>query len=75
MRKVRELAENVWYLINTSANNGELCRRSGCGFDGERAGEGGMRSSCAGCGCTVSFFIKPANGLQLPDIMKCRCAV
>jgi hypothetical protein len=26
-------------------------------------------------GVPVSFFIKPANGLQLPEIMKCRCAV
>jgi hypothetical protein len=26
-------------------------------------------------GASVSFFIKPADGLQLPEIMKCRCAV
>jgi hypothetical protein len=28
MRKVRELAENVWYLVNTSVNNGELVFQS-----------------------------------------------
>jgi hypothetical protein len=32
MRPKRELAENVWYLINTAVNNGEPCRSSGCGF-------------------------------------------
>jgi hypothetical protein len=37
---------------------------------GRTVSEGGLRLSCAGCGCTVSFFIKPANGLQLPEIMK-----
>jgi hypothetical protein len=28
MRKERELAENVWYIVNTSVNNGELLFQS-----------------------------------------------
>jgi hypothetical protein len=77
MRKVRELAENVWYLVNTSANNGELLFESefGVWLFGRTVSE--AKERCAFelrgvrfAGATVSFFIKPANGLQLPDIMK-----
>jgi hypothetical protein len=77
MRKERELAENVWYIINTSVNNGEPLFQSEFGvWLFERAASEakeryafelrGVRFA----GATVSFFIKPANGLQLPDIMK-----
>jgi hypothetical protein len=77
MRKVRELAENVWYIINTSANNGEPLFQSAFGvWLFERAASEakeryafelrGVRFA----GASVSFFIKPADGLQLPDIMK-----
>jgi hypothetical protein len=50
MRPKRELAENVWYIVNTSANNGELVFRSAFGvwLLGRTASEGGMRLSCAG---------------------------
>jgi hypothetical protein len=77
MRKERELAENVWYLVNTSANNGELLFDSefGVWLFGRTVSEAKERfafelSGVRFAGSTVSFFIKPANGLQLPDIMK-----
>jgi hypothetical protein len=77
MRKERELAEDVWYVINTAVNNGEPLFLSEFGvwllewvlsearliFAFELRG---VRVA----GATVSFFIKPANGLQLPEIMK-----
>jgi hypothetical protein len=77
MRPKRELAENVWYLINTAVNNGVPLFRSEFGvwlLGGVRsearlifAGElRGVRFA----GAQVSFFIKPADGLQLPEIMK-----
>jgi hypothetical protein len=78
MRKERELAENVWYIINTSVNDGELLFQTEFGvwlleWVLSEAKERyafelrGVRLA----GATVSFFIKPADGLQLPDIMKC----
>jgi hypothetical protein len=77
MRKERELAENVWYMINTSANNGELLFKSefGVWLFGRTVSEAKERFAfelrgVRFAGATVSFFIKPANGLQLPDIMK-----
>jgi hypothetical protein len=77
MRKVRELAENVWYIVNTSANNGELLFESAFGvwLFGRTVSEAKERFAfelrgVRFAGATVSFFIKPANGLQLPEIMK-----
>jgi hypothetical protein len=77
MRKERELAENVWYMINTSANNGELLFESAFGvwLFGRTVSEAKERFAfelrgVRFAGATVSFFIKPADGLQLPDIMK-----
>jgi hypothetical protein len=77
MRKERELAENVWYYINTMLNNREmlfLLKRNRWLFrwTASEANEfyafeiRGLRFD----GAKVSFYIKPANGLQLPDIMK-----
>jgi hypothetical protein len=77
MRKERELAENVWYYICTMLNNGEmlfllkrnrwLFRWTASEAMGFYAFEiRGLRFD----GAKVSFYIKPANGLQLPDIMK-----
>jgi hypothetical protein len=77
MRPKRELAENVWYVINTAVNNGEPLFLSEFGvwllewvlsearliFAFELRG---VRFA----GASVSFFIKPADGLQLPEIMK-----
>jgi hypothetical protein len=77
MRKERELAENVWYLINTSLNNGELLFESAFGvwLFGRTVSEAKERFAfelrgVRFAGATVSFFIKPANGLELPEIMK-----
>jgi hypothetical protein len=77
MRKERELAGNVWYLVNTSANNGEPLFQSefGVWLFGWTVSEAKERYAfemrgVRFAGSTVSFFIKPANGLQLPDIMK-----
>jgi hypothetical protein len=77
MRPKRELAENVWYLINTSANNGELLFRSEFGgwLFGRTLSEAKERFAfelrgVRFAGATVSFFIKPADGLELPEIMK-----
>jgi hypothetical protein len=77
MRPKRELAENVWYYVNTAVNNGEPLFLSEFGvwllewvlsearliFAFELRG---VRFA----GASVSFFIKPAGGLQLPEIMK-----
>jgi hypothetical protein len=77
MRKERELAEDCWYDASTKVNNGEplfLLKRNRWLFEWtvSEAKEfyafeiRGLRFN----GAEVSFFIKPANGLQLPDIMK-----
>jgi hypothetical protein len=72
MRPKRELAENVWYYVNTAVNNGEPLFLSAFGvwllewvlsearliFAFELRG---VRFA----GASVSFFIKPADGLQL----------
>jgi hypothetical protein len=82
MRPKRELAENVWYLINTAVNNGEplFLSEFGVWLFGWVLSEArlifafelrGVRFT----GAQVSFFIKPADGLQLPEIMKCRRAL
>jgi hypothetical protein len=75
MRQLRILAAGVWYLVNTAVNNREplfwsplerarfkqvLCEaRARCAFE-----LCGLRFS----GPTVSFYIKPADGLQLPEL-------
>ncbi|MDR1096424.1 MAG: hypothetical protein LBL31_08545 [Spirochaetaceae bacterium] len=77
MRKLRVLAQGVWYAVRTSVNNTEplfwsppnrdLLRqtlyevRQICGFS-----LCGLRFS----GPEVSFYIKPVDGLQLPEIMQ-----
>jgi hypothetical protein len=77
MRRERELAEDVWYLINTAVNNSEPLFRSefGVWLFGWVLSEArlifafdlrGVRFD----GAQVSFFIKPANGFELPEIMK-----
>jgi hypothetical protein len=77
MRKIRLLAQDVWYEVRTSVNNREplfwspqervrfkqvLCeareiyefRLNGLGFSGPQ----------------VSFYIRPADGFQLPEIIQ-----
>jgi REP element-mobilizing transposase RayT len=77
MRKLRILAAGVWYLVNTAVNNREPLFWS----QQERArfkqvlNEARARYAFALCGLrfsgpAVSFYIKPADGLQLPEIMQ-----
>jgi hypothetical protein len=77
MRPKRELAADCWYYANTAINDGEPLFLSEFGvwllewvlseahilFAFELRG---VRFA----GASVSFFIKPADGLQLPEIMK-----
>jgi hypothetical protein len=48
----------------------QWCRRSGCGFGSGWGRDGFELRGVRFAGATVSFFIKPADGLALPDIMK-----
>jgi hypothetical protein len=77
MRKLRILAAGVWYLVSTAVNNREPLFWSPL----ERArfervlNEARARYAFALCGLrfsgpTVSFYIKPADGFQLPEIMQ-----
>jgi hypothetical protein len=77
MRKERELAADCWYKIITKVNNGEpvfLSEKNVWLFEWTVGGAGelygfiirGLRFD----GAQVSFYIKPANGFKLPDIMK-----
>ncbi|MDR0639911.1 MAG: hypothetical protein LBG27_13610 [Spirochaetaceae bacterium] len=77
MRKERQLAENVWYRVETSVNVGEPLFRlpeAKALFLGvlretkERYGFG-MRWLVIENG-SVSFYIKPDDGLKLPLIMQ-----
>jgi hypothetical protein len=77
MRRGRELAENVWYFVATAVNDTEPLFWSGCvawllarvlseakeRFAFELRG---LRFD----GARVSFYIRPANGLELPEIVK-----
>jgi REP element-mobilizing transposase RayT len=77
MRKLRELQQGVWYEISTQINNRELLfcvntarkifeqvfHETECRFVFEIQGlsfEGDL----------LRFYIRPENGLELPDIMK-----
>jgi REP element-mobilizing transposase RayT len=77
MRKLRELQQGVWYEISTCINNREplfqekkaldifdrVFRETKLRFTFEIRGrrlEGDL----------LTFYIRPENGLQLPDIMK-----
>jgi hypothetical protein len=77
MRKLRILAAGVWYLVNTAVNNREPLFWS----PEERArfkqvlNEARARYAFELCGLrfsgpTVMFYIKPVDGLQLPEIMQ-----
>jgi hypothetical protein len=76
MRKLRILAAGVWYLVSTAVNNREPLFWS----PQERArfeqvlSEARARYAFVVCrlrfsGATVSFYIKPADGFLLPEIM------
>ncbi|MDR1229889.1 MAG: transposase [Spirochaetaceae bacterium] len=77
MRKLRILAASVWYFVCTAVNNREPLFWSPL----ERArfmrvlNEARKRyvfelRGLRFCGPWVSFYIKPADGLQLPEIMQ-----
>jgi hypothetical protein len=77
MRRERELAADCWYYVYTAVNNGEplFLTEFGVWLLGWVLSEArllfafelrGVRFA----GASVSFFIKPADGLQLPEIMK-----
>jgi hypothetical protein len=77
MRKERKLAENVWYLINTAVNNGEPLFLSEFGvwllewvLSEARELYAFELRGVRFAGASVSFFIKPADGFELPEIMK-----
>jgi hypothetical protein len=77
MRKNRKLAENVWYKVRTAINVREplfqlefaavLLSRVLCEARGRFVFE--MRGLATGDEC-LSFYIKPADGFQLPRIMQ-----
>jgi hypothetical protein len=77
MRPKRELAADCWYYVCTAVNNGEplFLSEFGVWLLGWVLSEArllfafelrGVRFA----GASVSFYIKPADGLQLPEIMK-----
>jgi REP element-mobilizing transposase RayT len=77
MRKQRELKQGVWYKIRTRINNREPLFRyaAALALFAEVFGETRLRfvfkirALCL-VDDWLSFYIKPANGLELPDIMK-----
>ncbi|MDR0637339.1 MAG: hypothetical protein LBG27_00270, partial [Spirochaetaceae bacterium] len=77
MRQQRELAEHVWYEVRTAVNIGEPLFRLlevkalFLGVFGETAGRYGfqMRGLVIEDG-SMSFSIKPDDGLKLPLIMQ-----
>jgi REP element-mobilizing transposase RayT len=77
MRKQRELKQGVWYKIRTRINNREPLFRYSAALElfAEVFGETRIRfvfkirALCL-VDDWLSFYIKPANGLELPDIMK-----
>jgi hypothetical protein len=77
MRQTRKLAEHVWYGVETAINVGEplfhldwttviFCRVL---FDAKEHFDFEMRG-LALSGALLSFYIKPADGYELPKIMR-----
>jgi hypothetical protein len=77
MRQNRDLAEHVWYGVETAINVGEplfrldwttviFCRVL---LDAKERFDFEMRG-LAFSGAWLSFYIKPADGFQLPEIMQ-----
>jgi hypothetical protein len=77
MRHLRVLAQDVWYAVRTSVNNTEplfwsepnrdLFRQS---LYEARQIYGFDLSGLRFCGPQVSFYIKPGDGFELPEIMQ-----
>jgi REP element-mobilizing transposase RayT len=77
MRHFRSLAQGVWYAVHTSVNNTEPLFWSWPNQDLFKQVLYEVRqiygfSLCGLCfsGPQVSFYIKPDDGLQLPEIMQ-----
>jgi hypothetical protein len=77
MRKIRLLAQGVWYEVRTSVNDTEPLFWSQSNRDLFRQGLYEVRQiygfSLCGLrfsGPEVSFYIRPDDGLQLPEIMQ-----
>jgi hypothetical protein len=77
MRKLRILSAGVWYLVNTAVNNREPLFWSPEDRARFKQVQTAARARYAFVLCglrfsgpTVSFYIKPADGLQLPEIMQ-----
>jgi REP element-mobilizing transposase RayT len=77
MRKLRELKQGVWYEIRTQINNRELlfCVNKAREIFKQVFHEAELRFAFEIQGLSfegdlLTFYIRPENGLQLPDIMK-----
>jgi hypothetical protein len=77
MRGLRILAQDMWYKIRTSVNNGEPLFRMRPNRDlfmqtlfEAREIYDFVLSGLQFSGPQVSFYIKPADGYQLPEIMQ-----
>ncbi|MDR2052753.1 MAG: transposase [Treponema sp.] len=77
MRKLRELQQGVWYEISTQINNRELLFRVKKAREifEQVFHEAGLRFTFEIQGLSfegdlLKFYIRPEDGLQLPDIMK-----
>ncbi|MDR1469510.1 MAG: hypothetical protein LBT00_09470 [Spirochaetaceae bacterium] len=77
MKGPRELAENVWYEVRTEINVGEPLFRLAWAVTlfyrvliETKAKFGFEMRGLVLDGARLSFYIKPANGLELPKIMQ-----
>jgi REP element-mobilizing transposase RayT len=77
MRKLRELKQGVWYEIHTQINNRELlfCVKKAREIFEQVFRETELRFTFEIQGLSfegdlLKFYIRPENGLELPDIMK-----
>jgi REP element-mobilizing transposase RayT len=77
MRKLRELQQGVWYEIRTRINNREplFKKKKALAIFDQVFWETKLRFVFEICGRRLegdllTFYIRPENGLQLPEIMK-----
>jgi hypothetical protein len=77
MRQLRILKQDVWYNIRTAINNREplFQRWQALALFGGVLGEAQNRfvfemKGLHLAGDLLTFYLKPANGLELPDILK-----
>jgi REP element-mobilizing transposase RayT len=77
MRKPRVLEAHAWYLVSTAANRHEplFLERNAADLFKQTLRETGEHFAFELCGLdiepdSVSFYIKPADGFQLPFIMQ-----